>query len=425
MTSRQKYTPWRNLLGATLLLAATVGLNGTGLTLFYEPVAQHLGFTQVQFSLYYTFSCLAAMILSPFIGKVFTKYPGKMKLILFLSLLIHTLCILGYAVSSSLLVFYLVSIVRGAAFAFASGIPATLIVNSWFEDRRSTAQSILFIGPCVGSISFMYLSRIFIDAFSWREAYGALAAVNLLLMALILPLATPAPDKMGLTPYRTSDHGENPAPAPAGTGFAFRDVVRMPSFWFFCVGVFLANVLSFGVMQYLGPMLMSDCGWSSVTTSNLIMVFNVFGSGVSALCGWLADRRGTLKVMSALAILQIVAYLMMPGCGNFTVVVLFVLVFAIGSRLSSVFLNSVIPDIFGMKEYGSIYGMTSFFLMGGMSLGPLMIGAIYDTTGSYIPMYIAGVVITLLFVPMTFIPLYRRTHGRMPFPEEAGEAEIS
>lgn len=422
MGTKHTFTPWRNLIGATLLIASSIGLNGTGLTLFYEPVAQSLGFTQVQFSLYYTFTSISAMVLSPFIGKLFTKYRSKMRLILFISMLAHAMCLLAYSMASSLAVFYIISIIRGAAYSLTSGVPATLIVNSWFDDKRSTAQSILFVGPCIGSIAFMYLSRFFIEMFSWRLAYAALAAVNLLLIIAVMPLITDTPANLGISPYRSKNHVDTTTYAN-NTGFTFRAVLKMPSFWFFSVGVMLANLISFGVMQYMGPMLMTDGGWSSLTASNLTMVFNVFGSVMSVFCGWLADRVGAFKIMVVLAVLQIIAFLLIPGCNVFIIALLFVAILSTGNRLSSVFLNSIVPDIFGMKEYGSIYGLTSLFLLGGTSLGPILVAAIFDGTGSYIPVFIAGIIITVLFVPMTFIPYWRRLRGKMPFPEEISSDE--
>ena len=60
--------------------------------------------------------------------------------------------------------------------------------------------------------------------------------------------------------------------------------------------------------------------------------------------------------------------------------------------------------IFGAEKYGEAYGIANSFTQIGLSLGALMVAAIYDTSGSYNTAWI------LLLIPVSYthLDVYKR-----------------
>ena len=71
-----------------------------------------------------------------------------------------------------------------------------------------------------------------------------------------------------------------------------------------------------------------------------------------------------------------------------------ILGYAAGSKMQiSAFLT---PRYCGMRHFGKIYGIVYIAIAVGSGLGPVSAGLIYDVTGSYDALIIAGIPLTLL-----------------------------
>ena len=78
-----------------------------------------------------------------------------------------------------------------------------------------------------------------------------------------------------------------------------------------------------------------------------------------------------------------------------------VLVFGLGNALPTVCIPLIVVWIFGNREYGSIIGIMTGLASLGMIMGPLAGSIVFDNTGSYIPAWIAVVIISVVMAVLT------------------------
>jgi MFS family permease len=81
----------------------------------------------------------------------------------------------------------------------------------------------------------------------------------------------------------------------------------------------------------------------------------------------------------------------------------------------------LVADRFGRHILGTAYGMLTFFMAVGGSLGPVMTGYIYDLSGSYTSAWLLNLAVLLM---VTFLILALKPAGRMRRPDQAFRNEI-
>lgn len=380
---KKSIRPWLAAAGSFLLLFTSVGLGANGMTLFYIPVAADLGFTQTGFSLYYTIALLSGMLVYPLFGRFYTKHPEKMKLSMLIAGVITLLCFFLYSRSNTLMEFYIISVFRGVCNSALSTVPATMIINSWFSEKRSLMVSISFMGSSLGGLAYTQISKAVMAAYGWSAAYWVSGFVGFLTVVIVLLITAVSPTSVGQKPYGYKEGDEKSDPAQlwgVDSGKALKSAV----FWIFGFGIFLAAGVTMGMQQYMTSTLQVDFGHSGEIASRAYSVFMVFICLGKIVVGWMYDRFN-IKVGILYGSILIIASLlcMVIGLSPVWMVFAFAVLFGLGNMNSTVTATTVTTNIFGLKDYGTIFGFISMFVTSGMSLGPLVAAAIFDGTGSY------------------------------------------
>jgi MFS-type transporter involved in bile tolerance (Atg22 family) len=58
-------------------------------------------------------------------------------------------------------------------------------------------------------------------------------------------------------------------------------------------------------------------------------------------------------------------------------------VFGLGFGALGVILPLLVQDTFGLRSFGTIFGLINFLTLGSALVGPPLVGASFDSTGSY------------------------------------------
>lgn len=383
---KKSLRPWLALVGAFFLMFTTIGLGASGMTLFYKPVVADLagnGFTQSNFSLYYTIATLAGMITFPVFGRIFTKHARRMRIIMLAAGLITLSTFVGYAFSDQLWQFYLLSLIRGLSSSALSSIPATMVINNWFAEKRGTVTSIAFMGSSFGGILYTKVSEYCMAAYSWRTAYWVVGVIGFLTVLIVLLVTTPTPEMAGMKPYgyREDSSGANNA-TPWGPTSG--QVLKMPLFWVAGAAFFLGGLALMGTQQCFPTSMQEDFGLSASVAANAVSIHMVLICAGKLVMGWLYDRfdyKVGILYSSIMAVIGILL-LLMPGMTP-AMACVFAVCFGLGNMSSTVTSSAVTSGVFGLKDYGTIYGFISMFMTCGMSVAPVIASAIFDTTGTY------------------------------------------
>ena len=243
----------------------------------------------------------------------------------------------------------------------------------------------------------------------------ALGAVVIVVAVIVALLLTPTPTTMGLQPYRDGKPKRTSRLDP-NSGYMRSEALRMPVFWIFMLGVLLLNIAALSVMQNVISSLIRDKGYTDAAATNVFTVLQICNAGGGLLAGVLLDKIGYGRVVTIYLTLQILAMLCMFRAEFVVLALAFAVMFGFCNNVCSSVTSGLTSEIFGLKDYGSIYGTIGLPLMIGMSVGPLIAGSLVDAMGHYTVIWIMGIVLVLLVMPCYLVPYYLRKKGKLKPP---------
>ncbi|MBI3801252.1 MAG: MFS transporter, partial [Deltaproteobacteria bacterium] len=249
------------------------------------------------------------------------------------------------------------------------------------------------------------LTGFLIESFNWRIAYWGLAALALGgMLPLVWFFLTDRPEERGLTPL---GQGSLATSVPSVTGerdaepegWTLKEALYTPTFWLlgaaFCLGLMAALATAAHQVAFL-----QDTGLTLESASTVAGVTLGISMGGRFMVGWASEHTRHLhSVLSYCLVMQAVGIgaLSCLSFLGFWAVVIFVAFFGLGYGGLVVLWPLIIGHDFGLRAFGAIAGAlgTVSASLGG-AVGPVMVGAIYDHTGSYFWAFVACTIVLLL-----------------------------
>jgi sugar phosphate permease len=352
-----------------------------------------LGWTYAQISLATTIRGLQVGAMDPFVGMVVDRYPARRLMVM--GTLTYAVGVVILSRATSLAVFYGGFLVMGLGGTFCYSMVPQTVLARWFKKNIGKVSGILTMGFSIGGIFVPFLVRG-IDAFGWQRImlYVALGSA-----ALGLPLALlfrNRPEDYGLLADGAVPVKEKDATPADDSVIRFKDVLKSRAFWLIgTAGMFqmiAVNALTIHIVPYL-----TSIGLARETAALSITIFSMISLGVRLLYGFLADtypKKNIFALTSAIT----TAALVMLGLLNtsFALMVGFSIVYAFGVAGSTSLRVPIVRDYFGARSFGKIFGWVSLFsVIGGVAGAPLA-GWVYDTRGTYFPIWFVFAGMTVL-----------------------------
>lgn len=389
------------IVAAAMLCIST----GTGpfafasLGLFMLPLTGEFGWTRSQVSLCTTILVATTALSVPIVGRFVDRY-GSRRILVF-SMLIMSACLAAIpALTSELWHLALIFVVIGTLGAGTNSIPYMPILSAWFDKRRGLAIGIAIAGIGLGYAYVPLLLQFLIDRSGWRSGYFALSAIELAVaIPLVLLVFRESPAEMGLKPDGALT-GPEPRATSRNVGFSIPEIVRRREFWML-IGIFA--VLSFvlnGMLSHLVPMLV-DRGMESGTAAAVASVEGVTVFFSRIFIGFLIDKIFAPRVAVIFFTLSAL------GIGMFTLgavdSVAFFAAILIGLSLGAEIdiLAFLASRYFGLRAYGTVYGLLFAAVLFGTATGPFVFGLGFDLSGSYDAVLAGCVLINILAVVLT------------------------
>ena len=374
-------------------MALSAGLNFYGFSAFFVPLERELECTRTALSAVFAMSRLEGGILGPIEGFL-TDRLGPRKVMLVGVPLMGVGFILLSRVDSILQLYlvYLLAIAVGSGLGFAT--PVAAAVANWFQVKRGRAFGLLWSGVAIGGGILVPLVAWMIEAHGWRTAAVASGVLVCVIGLPVTAMMRHRPEQYGYLPDgvdpRTSAREPDPRAAPQPDAspvttqaeFGARDALKTPAFWLLGLSSSLRSLVTSGFAVHFVPM-MVDRGMSlSLAGALLGSVAFLSITGRFGLA-WLGD---TWDKRYLLAVALGVTSLTMVGMGFATglLPVLGILVaYAAVYGGSTVLPLSFQADLFGRNSFATIRGFMNTVQTGGMLLGPIFAGWVFDSTESY------------------------------------------
>ncbi|MBQ5760468.1 MAG: MFS transporter, partial [Clostridia bacterium] len=303
---------------------------------------------------------------------------------------------------------YLVTVVLTPFFFVISMTVFTYIIGNWFVKNRGLALSLASMGSGIGGMIMNTVIARLIIAFGWRATYIVLGVMMLVLMLpLMIFVVREKPADKGMLPYGADEEGEEDKggkKTAASEGITFAEAVRMPVFWAVCicsVGMVMAICAFY---QTLSPHL-SDSGYTVTFAATMASIsMGALAIGKIAL-GRMFDTLGIRKTVFIACSCTIIGSVSMLFCTSKIALVLIVLGVGLGCSFGAICMPMITQNIFGMKEYNSIYSKFTAATGLGSAIAPVITGSAYDTFGSYDPAYIGAAVVATIGLVILMIAL--------------------
>lgn len=159
----------------------------------------------------------------------------------------------------------------------------------------------------------------------------------------------------------------------------------MRAFWHLAVVTLFQNATLSTVMLYAIPYL-TNLGMTRKTAGSTIMLYTFFSLFGRVPFGMLADIFRKNYVMAFSIVLQIIGLLFydqMSGPSPLWLILLFAIPYGFGVSGVMPLRAPILAEYFGLKNFGTIFGLTSVFIAAGNIISPPLAGWIFDTYHSY------------------------------------------
>lgn len=378
-------------------------LGGTLYTfsVFFEPLSTEFGWTRAAtsgaFSLY--------MILHGFLYIVTGKMNDKLGPRIVMSLC-GLLMGLGYMMMAltrdiwHIYLFYGVIIAVGMSGGY---VPLTSTVTRWFtgNSKRGLMVGISVAGVGLGTMIFPPLARWLIDSYGWKTSYVVIGVAVLVIIMSAAQFLKRAPEQLinSLDNLSSIDTQQQ--------GFSLQKALKTRQFWLITLAYFGFGFILQAIMVHI---VMHVTGLDIPSTSAATMFIVLGGASVCAriLMGSLADSIGNRTIVTGSFILLVIALLCLFIAREMWMFYIFGALFGFGWGGMVTSQSPIIADLFGMRSHGLILGMIVSTITFGSAVGPVIAGAIYDSSKSYTAAFIVcvvfavmGIILSLLLRPVS------------------------
>jgi MFS family permease len=396
-----RYPGWRVVLVSHIcILTGFAAVFIYSFTLMVKPFEQEFGWNREQISRCFTIAALSVAICSPFVGRLLDRFEARKLITACMAALGLGLAAMSF-LTPSLPQLYLTAVCIGVAGSGTYQLGYARIIATWFEKRLGGALSIVVAGSGLGSIVIPPLVERSIALFGWRHTYQLLA---------LLPLAIGAPLTLIFARSATRNPAQH-ASAPA-QGSTWRQAIATPSFWLLALGVCCISLSENGALPHLVPMLTDR----KMAVAEAAIVTSILGGSSLVgrlLLGWLLDylegaHIAALSLVSAGGGVYLLAH-----ASSFRTAAIASLVGGLGMGCELDLIPYMLRRYFGLRSFSALYGTVySVFAVAG-GLAPLVVGHIFDSTGSYTGVLSVFSGLTILAsVTMLALPKYSR--GNLP-----------
>ena len=401
-----KRSSWRTPL-VILVVGCLIAIIGFGVRsvfgLFLEPMTVAKGWNRETFALAMAIQNLLWGIGLPFAGAVADRL-GPVRVIAG-GAVVYALGIWGMAGADDAFALHLFGgLLTGIGVAFtAFSLALAAMARVVGPEKRSLALGLGTAAGSLGQVIFSPLSQGFISAFGWHSALLFLSASTLLLIPLAFVLPNDAQPRGEVVMDQTL--GEAIREARGHRGF-----VLLTSGFFVCgFHVAFITVHFPAYVKDLG--LAAEVGAYSIA---LIGMFNIVGSFLSGIAGQRWSKKYGLSVIYFSRAVAITVLMFAP-ISNSTIYA-FACVMGVLWLATVPLTTGIVAQVFGVRYMATLFGIVFLSHQIGSFLGVWLGGWIYDATGSYDPMWWAGVAFGLaaavIHLPIDERPLPRLQSAR-------------
>lgn len=378
---------WWIVLACFMISFYVGGVIFFGFTAFFEPIREELGWSYTQISLASSLRGLEMGIFAPLIGVLVDRF-GSRRLLLGGTLTMGVGLIL-LSRTGSLLTFYGAFLLLAFGAGGCTSVVTMTAVARWFRRNVGIALGVMASGFGASGVIVPLIVGL-IDLYTWRTTLIILA-VGMWLLGLPLSMVIrDRPEPYGCFPdgVRPSTPGEAESEQAGSMGVPFLEAFKNASFLLVNLAEAVRLLAVTAVVVHVMPYLQHvgiERKFAGLLAGSipLVSILGRFGFG------WLSDKVEKRVVMAVSFLIMAAgllafSYVHIPG-----MLLVFLLLFSPGFGGSMVLRGAILREYFGTQAFGKLIGIVLGAGSVGGIIGPTLAGWIFDTLGSYRPVWLA------------------------------------
>lgn len=349
--------------------------------LFLRPMSLELGWGREAFSFAIALQNLVWGLAMPFAGAVADRFGGGR--VLAVGGVAYGLGLAGMAYSTSPLGLNLAAgLLIGLGLSCTGfGVVLAVVARAYPPEKRSVAVGIAGAAGSFGQFAMLPGAQALISGFGWLNALLVFALAAFLMIPLGAALA-----------------GRNPAAQESDQSFgaALTEAAGHRGFWLLTGSFFVCGFQTIFVMTHL-PAYLVDQGLAPVqgmTALAVLGLFNILGSYGAGALGARYSKRLILAWVYVVRGVAIAAFLAAPltAAGTY----LFAAVLGLTWLGTVPLTNSLVGQIFGVKYLSTLFSISFLGHQLGAFAGAWAGGAVFDFTGSYQPVWLVSIALSVV-----------------------------
>ena len=377
---------------------------------YIEPIQDETGWSRAAIAAGFSIRALEQGLFGPFTGAFIDRFSPRWISRAGFVMLAIGLVLLSQA--RTLPMYYGASIVLALGQSSGSFAPYTALIVRWFQRKRGRAMGIMNAGNGSGFLLVPFIVFM-IGAFGWRESLfvsGILVAVDRAPALVRDAHRSRAAWGCGRMAGRRSATRSARSLDPAGRRRSARSRAathQRSTCWPSAQAANIATIQGWVVHQF--PHLESrGLGVEFATAAGIgyALAQVVFRPASGAL----GDRIGRRRFLIAAFVLQGIGIVVLAFVSDERIWLLapYYATFAFGQAAWVVLHSSIVADYFGAKRFATIYALVNAAATPVAIASPVLAGAVFDETGSYIPAFLvygvlstsAGFLVLMIRRPM-------------------------
>lgn len=365
--------------------------------LLVAPVMAELGCSNFEWGMTTTIWMLVAGFVLPFVGKLYEKVDGRwMELAAVILTAIY--CAIR-ALAPNIYFFWFGAVLVGFAFPMVLNLMLPTFTTRWFVVKVGLVMSICSLAQGLSNSVFNTVGAVIIQANGWRFFMWVQFALTLVIGIPVALLFRSRPSDMGLKPLGYKAAAEETSTATAeiapAAGVTKKAAMKTPSFWFMAAAV-SCQMLACTYGYFSRHLQTEGIEYTLVMCGVVASALSIGQSIGKASLGTLSDIIGAKRVVFLSLACQLLGDLgvgYLAGKAPFAVICFCAGMRGVAMASANLVCPLVAKEIFGLKEFSSIWASIAQFMVILGAFYSTLWGAVADLTGSYLVSITGGAIL--------------------------------
>jgi MFS family permease len=386
----RRYYGWVVLWVAALAMVGTLPGRTQGLGLITEPLLKDLNLGRVEYANINLWATLIGSVLCVGVGRLQDRIGSRVTLA-GVALALGAVTLGLSAVTGPLGLLILITLTRALGQSALSVVSLTLL-GQWFRRRLDRAMGLFSVVMSMGfMIAFPTIGDV-VTKSGWRVAW---AGVGWFLLLALVPVALlfvrrPPADLASV------GEGEEESETGEESGYTLAGALRTPAFWTMATASAVYGLIASGIALF-NESVLKERGFGPGVYYNSLVLTALTSLVGNFLGGYLTARGGMNRLMAVAMALLTVALLALANVNALWQVMAVAVVMGVAGGFVIVLFFAFWGKVYGRAHLGQIQGAAQTVTVVASAVGPLLLAAWVERTGSYAGAFylLAGVVALL------------------------------